>query len=237
MPSVSALPSASLGVFPILEQAIKDLKDLSPQTKEIEKAIKSIGKAIKDLEKGDVVKAAKDLLKALKTMDCASKVKNGQPDDVDDICFSVAEVFLQPTNCCNQNVDNPIDELFELLGALDMLPKKDKKAKKSIEKAIENLQNGASIVRSLQRDSFARNLGDITYIGVKDSSGGKSGKGGRSRSKSRSGKNYDLKAAKDLLDTYEDLGCDKDPQQDLVDICSKIRKILFTVLTEEVTSR
>ena len=114
MPSVSAQPTETLAVIPILEQVIDDLEDLSPPPEDVEKAIKSIDKAIDDLDKTKVVKAAKDLLKALKTLDCASKVKNGQQDDVDESCVTMAKVLLQPTNCCNQNVDKPVDEVSSI---------------------------------------------------------------------------------------------------------------------------
>jgi len=233
MPSLSAQPTVADPITQ-LENVRAELLARIPQTKDIQKAIKSIDKGIKDLKDGKVDKAAKDLLKAFDELDCT--------DDLDDSCTAIAKVLL-PTSP-TPNVANPVKELEDLiddLKALKALPKRDqKKAKqaiKELEKAIEDLlKNNRKLIAQSQQEDFARNVGNITFIGVRDSPGGKGSKSlkvsRRPRSKSQSRKNNDIEAAKDLLKAYEAVDCQDSPAGNLAFACPVIADVLFAVLTK-----
>ena len=238
MPSISAKPVISDPTVQ-LENLIAGLQAISPQTKETKNAIDDIEKAIKDLIKDPpkAANAAKDLLKAFDELDCT--------DDLGDSCTAIAEVLfaLLPTSP-TPNVANPVKELEDLiddLKALKALPKKgQKKAKqaiKELEKAIEDLlKNNRKLIAQSQQEDFARNVGNITFIGVRDSPGGKGSKSlkgsRRPRSKSQSRKNNDIEAAKDLLKAYEAVDCQDSPAGNLAFACPVIADVLFAVLTK-----
>lgn len=244
MPSVSVQPSSQPSAAPsslpslgdpavLLENVITKLEAIIPQTKDIRKAIKSIDKAIKDLNDGEVDKASKDLLKAFEQLDCI--------DDLNDSCTTIVNVLLPASSNLVVSPESELETLIDDLKALKALPKRDqKKAKKAIkelEKAIEDLLKGKrKLIAQSQQEDFARNVGNITFIGVRDSPGGKGSKSlkgsRRPRSKSQSRKNNDIEAAKDLLKADEALDCQDNPGEKLAFACVIIADVLLTVLTK-----
>ena len=116
------------------------------------------------------------------------------------------------------------------------IKKRQKKAIKELEKAIEDLLINRRLIAQSKQDDFAPSVGNITFIGVRDSpgrKGSKSLKGSRRpRSKSQSRKNNDIEAAKDLLKAYEAVDCQDSPAGNLAFACPVIADVLFAVLTK-----